>query len=95
MISREQLAVIGVVGIVEGVESKKGFCKAGFLCVISGDSGTQSVNIKPDAKAIAPIVASPFMPFLTGCDDLHELGDYIAQHSLRECAYLAVNYLTT
>ena len=95
MISREREAVVRIVGFVEGVESKTGFCKAGFLCVLSGASDTQSINFKPDAKAIAPVVASLFMPLLIGCDDLHELGDYIAQHSLRERAYLAVNYLTT
>jgi hypothetical protein len=95
MISREGLAVIGVVGFVEGVESKTAFCKAGFLCVLKGDSGIQAVNIKSEAKALAPIVASLFLPFLIGCDDLHKLGDHIAQHSLRERAYLAVNYLTT
>ena len=72
-----------------------GFFKAGFLCVLTGASGTQVVKIKPEVKAIALIIASLFLPYLTGCDDLHELGDHIAQHSLRKRTHLAVNDLAT
>ena len=94
-VSVDAAGVIVDVNPDKGVETKTGVCKIGPTLIMSEMAGRQAINIKPKARAILPVRATPFMPFLIGCGDLHELRYDVPQHSLRQGSHLTMNDLAT
>jgi hypothetical protein len=60
-----------------------------------GTGGRHAASIKPEARVTLPARTALFMSFLGGGDNLHELRNGVAKHTLRKRAHLTVNDLAS